>query len=116
MRAIKMGYTCNITFVTDPRKENQLLDFLSSTLMPKVFKDGSPAKRPSLKKVVEAGGEKPASDHGLSIALSAELESEETAHLWSDHFLMPALEEFHKSFGQEAVYFITLLENLPLSE
>ncbi|MCH5242977.1 MAG: DUF4286 family protein [Muribaculaceae bacterium] len=105
-------YTYNITFVVAPDREKDLLDFLRNDLIPQVFNEESPAKSPELKKVVEAGGEKPGPDHGLSIALSATLPTEETAHLWNDHTLLAALGDFHLKFGDHALFFVTLLENI----
>ena len=105
-------YTYNVTFVVAPDDEKELLEYIRATLLPILFNEESPAKNPALKKVVEAGGEKPGPDHGLSIALSGDFESEETAHLWNDHILIPALGGFHRRFGQHSVFFVTLLENL----
>ena len=105
-------YTYNITFIVSPQREDQLLDYIRQELIGALFNPESPARNPELKKVVEAGGEKPGPEHGLSIALSATFPSEETAQLWNDHILVPALGDFHLNFGQDALFFITLLENL----
>lgn len=107
-------YNYNITFVVPPQKERELLIYLRQELIPAVFTAESPARNPEMKKVVEAGGEKPGPDHGLSIALSASFPTEETAHLWNDHILIPSLGDFHKKFGSEALFFVTLLENLSI--
>ncbi|MCH5233880.1 MAG: DUF4286 family protein [Muribaculaceae bacterium] len=105
-------FSYNVTFVVEPSKESELLDYINNELRPKLFNEESPARNPQLKKVVEAGGEKPDADHGLSIALSADFQSEEEAHLWNDHILIPALGDFHSHFGQYALFFVTLLEIL----
>ena len=105
-------YTYNITFVVEPGKEQELLKYLREELIPAVFNSETPARNPELRKVVEAGGEKPDADHGLSIALAATFATEETAHLWNDHVLLPALGDFHLKFGAHALFFVTLLENL----
>ena len=105
-------YAYNITFVVDPSKENEIIRYINDDLRPKLFGPESPASNPELKKVVEAGGEKPGPDHGLSLALSASFETEESAHLWNDHILLPVLGDFHLKFGQHALFFITLLEIL----
>ena len=107
-------YVYNITFVVAPEKETELIDYLRKKLIPKLFTNQSPAATPELKKVVETGGEKPDKDHGVSIALSAILPSEETAHLWNDHVLMPALGDFNLKFGIHALFFVTLLEILDI--
>lgn len=107
-------YTYNITFVVGREKEEQLLQYIRQNLIPGIFNPESPAKNPELKKVVEAGGEKPDEDHGLSIALAATFSSEEEAHLWNDHILLPALGDFHLKFGQHALFFVTLLENISI--
>ena len=107
-------YTYNITFVTDPHKEVELLEYVRKDLLPVLFNPESPARNPEIKKVVEAGGEKPGPDHGLSIALSATFETEETAHLWNDHILLPALGDFPVKFGNSSLFFVTLLENIPI--
>ena len=105
-------YSYNVTFVMEPSREKELLDYINGELRDKLFNAESPAMSPHLKKVVEAGGEKPGPDHGLSLALSADFETEEKAHLWNDHVLVPALGDFHLKFGQHALFFVTLLENL----
>lgn len=107
-------FTYNITFVAAPDQEPLLLEYIRLSVIPKVFNPESPARSPELKKIVEAGGEKPGPDHGISIALAASFPSEETAHLWNDHILLPALEAFHEKFGDRALFFVTLLENLDL--
>ena len=107
-------YTYNITFIVAPDKRVVLLDYIRKNLLPVLFSDETPARNPELKMVVEAGGEKPGPDHGLSIALAATLPTEETAHLWNDHILIPALGDFHLKFGDQALFFVTLLENLSL--
>ena len=107
-------FTCNITFVVSPSHEEALLEYIRLSLLPVLFSPESPAKNPELKKVVEAGGEKPGEDHGLSIALSAVFETEEEAHLWNDHILVPALGSFHSKFGSHALFFVTLLQNLSI--
>lgn len=105
-------YTYNVTFIVPPQKEQELLQYLQKEIIPSLFNTQSPARNPELKKVVETGGEKPGPDYGLSIALSASFSSEETAHFWNDHMLIPALGDFHRKFGNQALFFVTLLENL----
>lgn len=105
-------YSYNITFVIDPEREQELLRYINDELRGRLFNEESPAMNPHLKKVVEAGGEKPGADHGLSMALSADFLNEEQAHLWNDHILLPALGDFHLKFGVNALFFITLLEML----
>ena len=107
-------YTCNITFVASPDKEPELLAFLRQELIPRIFNDKAPALSPELRKVVEVGGEKPDAEHGVSIALAATFPNEDEYRFWNEDVLLPALQDFHKKFGNNALYFITLLENLPL--
>ena len=105
-------YIYNTTFVVAPELETELLEYLRNNLIPILFGDNSRAMNPELRKVVEAGGEKPGPEHGVSIALGASFFSEESAYFWHDKILMPALEGFHEKFGDQALFFITLLENL----
>ena len=107
-------FTYNITFVVAPEKEKEVLEYLRQEIIPELFNTETSATRPRLKKLVEAGGEKPEADHGLSIALSACLPSEEKAHHWHDMVLIPSLNDFHSKFGQHSLFFITLLQNLSL--
>ena len=107
-------FTYNVTFVVAPDKETELIDYLRRQLIPGIFNSESTARNPELKKVVEIGGEKPDSEHGLSIALSASFPTIETAHSWNDNTLVPALQEFHLNFGPHALFFATLLENLAI--
>ena len=107
-------FTYNITFVVSPFRESELLKYIRQELLSALFNSESPARNPELKKLVEAGGEKPDEEHGLSIALAASFPSEETAHLWNDHILIPALGDFHLKFGENAFFFVSLLENLSI--
>ena len=107
-------FTYNITFVVAPEKEAELLKYLREELLPALFKEGSEARDPQLKKLVEAGGEKPGAEHGLSVALAVTLQDEKGAHQWNEYYLMPALQDFHIKFGTDALFFVTLLENLPI--
>ena len=107
-------FTYNITFVVEAAREEELLRYIREELLTKLFNPESPARNAELKKVVEAGGEKPGPEHGLSVALAATFPTEETAHLWNDHILIPALGDFHEEFGENSLFFVTLLENLPL--
>ena len=107
-----MSYIYNITFVCSPDKESEMLSYIRGELLENLFNAESPARSPELRKVIEAGGEVPGEDHGVSLALSAEFESEELAHLWNDHILLPSLGDFHKKMGQQALFFVTLLEQL----
>lgn len=105
-------YTYNITFIVVPDMEPELLRYLREVLLPRISNEMTPATDPQLRKVVEAGGEKPDPEQGLSIALALTLPTEESAHLWHDSTLVPALDDFHLKFGDRALFFITLLENL----
>ena len=107
-----MQFTYNITFVVAPESERELIDYIKSELMPVIFNPDTDALNPELKKIIEAGGEKPGPEYGISIALAASFNSEERAHLWNDHVLLPSLESFHEKFGERALFFITLLQNL----
>lgn len=109
-----MSYLYNITFVTAPSLEHDFLDFARKELLPMLFNVESPARNPAMRKVIEAGGEVPAEDHGVSIALHAEFEFEDDARRWHDIFLAPALGKFTDKYGKEALFFVTLLESLPL--
>lgn len=104
----------NITFVVNPEVEALFLGWVRGSLLNELFNEDSPARNAALRKVIEAGGEKPGEDHGLSIALHAEFENETTARKWHEVFLAPALGKFTATFGPDALFFVTMLENLPL--
>ena len=107
-------FTYNITFVVSPDKEQELLEYIHRSMIPLLFRKENSAQNPELRKVVEAGGEKPGPDHGLSIALSATLPTEETAHFWNENILLPALRDFNNKFGCHSLFFVTLLKNLSI--
>lgn len=107
-------FTYNITFVTSSDMEERLLSYLRDSLVPVLFKEGSLGCHPELKKVIEAGGENPGEDRGVSLALSAIFPSEDAARLWHQNTLMPSLGSFASTFGMNALFFITLLENIPI--
>ena len=109
-----MRFAYNVTFVTAPENKVKFLEWLTSEAVPVLFAGDSGARNPRLQTVVEAGGEKPGPEHGLSIALQGEFESEAKARAWHDEMLPPVLGDFHAKFGPHALYFITLLEIMPL--
>lgn len=109
-----MAFVYNTTFVIARGQESRLLSWLRSEAVPRLFAACSGAVSPRLQTVVEAGGEKPGPDHGVSIALQAEFDSEVAAHRWNDEVLLPVLGDFHAKFGPHALFFTTLLEILPL--
>lgn len=104
----------NITFVIDPSREEEFLNWMRSEAIGKLFNQDSLAANPRLQTVIEAGGHKPAPDHGLSIALQAEFDSAEHAHAWNDTTLPPVLGDFTAKFGPHALFFATLLDIIPL--
>ena len=107
-------FTYNITFVVSPEKENELIEYIRREFIPRVFGENLCARDPQLRKLIEIGREAPDSEHGLSIALAATFPTEESAHQWYDHTLLPALTGFLQKFGQHALYFTTLLQDLSL--
>lgn len=109
-----MKYIYNITFVCAPHREKNLLEYLKQEFLPEVTADGYSDLNLQLRKVVEVGGEKPEPDHGVSIALSAEFDCKANGLKWHDSVLTKALADFQNKFRQEALYFITLLEDLSI--
>lgn len=104
----------NITFVIEPQREEEFLTWMRSEAIARLFNQDSPASNPRLQTVIEAGGQKPDPDHGLSIALQAEFDSADHAHTWNDMTLPPVLGDFTAKFGPHALFFATLLDILPL--
>ena len=104
----------NITFVIEPERQQEFLDWMRGEALSNLFNSESAAANPRLQTVVEAGGKKPDADHGLSIALQAEFDTIVAAHGWEDTVLPPVLGSFTEKFGPHALYFVTLLEVLPL--
>lgn len=109
-----MNYIFNTTFVISREIEEDFLAWARTSLLPKLFNDESPARNAGLRKVLEAGGETPAEDHGVSIAVHAEFIERDDAYRWHDIFLASALGDFTMKFGKDNLYFTTLLEILPL--
>ena len=109
-----MGFIYNVTFVMASDAEGLFLEWTRGNLLPALFNAESPARNAALRNVIEAGGEKPAEDHGVSIALHAEFDDEDNARKWHDVYLLPQLGKYTSTFGPDAVYFVTLLESLPL--
>lgn len=107
-------YICNITFIIAPEERDRFLSWMRGSTSQTLFAGESPARNPRLQTVIEAGGEKPDPEHGLSIALSAEFETEMMAHEWHDTVLPGVLGDFHSEFAPQAAFFITLLEILSL--
>lgn len=109
-----MDYVYNITFVMLPNEGERFLTWMRSEAVPRLFGESSKALEPRVQTVIEAGGEKPAADHGLSIALQAMFSSKEEAYEWHDSSLPAVLGEFTSKFGPNALFFTTLLEVFPL--
>lgn len=104
----------NITFVIEPQRSREFLEWMRGEAISKLFNSESDARNPRLQTVIEAGGKKPEADHGLSIALQAEFATALEAHDWDDRILPPVLGDFTMKFGPHALFFATLLEVLPL--
>lgn len=104
----------NITFVILPAKREEFLSWMRGNALAALFNPQSAARNPRLLTVEETGGEKPAEDHGLSIALQAEFDDAATAHDWNDKVLPPVLGDFTSKFNPHALFFSTLLDVIPL--
>ncbi|MDE5675478.1 MAG: DUF4286 family protein [Muribaculaceae bacterium] len=107
-------YSYNITFVTAPDAGERFIEWLRASALPVLMNPEYGACNPRLQTVVEAGGEKPGPDHGLSMALCLEFSSEEKAHVWHDALLPGVLGDFNRKFGPHAAFFVTLLNTLLL--
>lgn len=105
-------YIYNITFVIAPYMKENFLGWIRTEALPLLFPSEGSACNPRLQTVVEAGGEKPGPEHGLSIALQAEFYTEKEAHDWHDIRLPEVLGRFNAKFGPHAAFFITLMEVL----
>lgn len=105
-----MAVVYNITFVISPDRESDFIGWLRSEAVPILFASDAGAVNPRLHTVIEVGGEKPGPEHGLSMALQAEFDSEESAGRWNDEVLPSVLRDFHSSFGPHALFFTTLLQ------
>ena len=104
----------NITFVILPSNREKFLDWMRGEALGVLFNSDSEARNPRLQTVIEAGGEKPGEEHGLSIALQAEFADAQAAHELNDNVLPPVLGAFTEKFGPHALFFTTLLDVLPL--
>ena len=109
-----MPYIYNVTFVVPPEREPDLLDWLQTEVPPLLFNPFSPAMNGEIRKVIEINGETPAPENGSNIALQATFETENNAHEWFSDFLPNSLNDFRNKFGDQAAFFITLLEEIPL--
>lgn len=109
-----MAYIYNITFVTSPDCYYSLLEWLRQEAIPVLFGDGTGAAAPCMRTVLESGGEAPGPDHGVSVTLQGEFDTLEAAHDWQDSILPGVLGDLHRKFGQNALFFTTLLETLPV--
>lgn len=107
-------YILNVTFVILPQREEEFISWMRDTALGALFNEESPARNPRLQTVVEAGGEKPSEEHGTSIALQSEFETEADAHKWNDSILAGVLGDFTQKFGPHAAFFTTLLTVIPL--
>lgn len=107
-----MSYFYNITFITAKERKDNLIEYLKTVFIDKICNDNSPAKNPDMRIVIETGGEAVPEDHGVSIAVGILIEKSEDVYRWQSEILSPALSEFSLKFGEEAVFFTTLMENL----
>ncbi len=111
---IDMAFIHNITFVVDPSRESDVLGWLRKSALPALFGGEGQARCPRLLRLVEAGGAKPAPEHGLSVALQAEFPSSEAVGKWCGDMLHPVLADFHEKFGPHSAFFTTTLETVEL--
>lgn len=90
------------------------MEYLKTDLLPAICGPETKTHNPELKKVMEAGGEKPSPDQGISIALSLSFTTEKEARAWHDRVLAVSLSDFQERFSLNALYFITFLKTLNL--
>lgn len=107
-----MGFTYNITFVVSPEREEEFIKFIKDRLFNVLKEKAERSENISLKKVEEAGGEKPDPQHGTSIALSISFPEIESAYHWRETRMAEALSLILSTYGQEVLYFDTLLRDL----
>lgn len=107
-------YIVNVTFVMAHEQHRRFLDWMQGEVVPALFGEDVAVHNPRLQTVIEVGGEKPGPEHGLSIALQADFDSEESAHGWNDTYLPGVLAGYHSEFGPQALFFVTLLESVAL--
>ena len=107
-------YILNITFIMHPEQRDNFLAWMRSEALPLLFNPHSLAANPRLQTVIEVGGQAPDPEHGLSIALQTDFQSLDDAHAWMNDNFAPVAGKFTLKFGQEALYFQTMLETLPL--
>lgn len=107
-----MAFIHNITFVVDPARESDVIDWLRKSALPALFGEEGPARCPRILRLVEAGGVKPSPEHGLSVALQAEFPSLEAVGDWCGGALPSVLSKFSAAFGLHAAFFTTTLETV----
>lgn len=100
-----MEYICNITFVSNSTIAHLALDFLRDTFMPAV--NIPPASSPRLTRVRQN------SDEAVSYAMEMKLSSFRELKEWRDSTLAPALAALSQRWGENLMYFETILEVIP---
>lgn len=105
----------NITFVIDPKAEQEFVGWIKKIALP-VLNIGSSAPGRKLLKVVEAGHKKPEPEDGLSMALHVGFASEQNARNWYDRMLPAVLRAFVARFGPHAGFFSTMLKEVELDQ
>lgn len=104
-------YICNITFLTDARALSKTLDYLRGTFIPAISADGT---QPILAIVREMQGQPVREFDPLSITVQAKFSDRDAAKKWESETAEPALKAYTILFGQNALTFSTLIEQLPL--
>lgn len=105
-----MNYTYNITFVSLVPLEERLMSYLGKELLPAVCSQNIECHK--IRKVIEVAGEEVGPDHGLSLAISFDFPDKDSAREWYENKFQPATQSLHELFGEEVVYFPTLLQNV----
>lgn len=104
-------YICNITFLTDARALTKTLSYLRGTFIPAV---STPGISPRLAIVREMQGQPVREFDPLSLTVQAEFTNRDEAKTWEKKTADPALKAYTILFGQNALTFATLIEQLPI--
>lgn len=102
-----MDHICNITFACSPADASRVIDYLRKGLLPALLGEG--IGRPRLSRI--------RSPHTNTVSFALELQINGTDRLknWLTDIMQPALEAATARWGEQLMYFHTLLQPLPLN-
>ena len=105
-------YIYNITFATEDKKLEKLLEWIRTKAVPALTVNGD-ATSPMIAKVVPSVCEEGTSDL-TSVCLQLQFSARDSFEAWQEEIFPGVMQQYSELFAPEPLFFASLLEKLPL--